>query len=334
MRARSFLILSAITLAVSAAAAVVVGRQENPRSAVATAGPVLPGLEDRLGDVGAVVLRGGGETLTIHRIEGGWGVKERNDYPVSPDKVRDLVRSMVELEKAEAKTTQPDRYARLGVEDVTAPAAKSKEVVLETSAGTPVAALIVGSPGGGVGAEGATYVRIKDDAQAWLAKGSITVSVEPQDWVERRLIEIPMADIREGRIKHPDGPAVVVVREEGGAAAFRLAELPRGAKPKSPGEAETVVQPLSDIPLEEIVPAEGQSFPADKALRVTVLRIDGSTVGFDVVEREGSRWLRFVDGAAPASVPAAGRGMVFQVPTWKISPLERKLAELIESPGS
>ena len=110
MRARSFLILSAITLVVSAAAAVVVVRQENPRSAVATAGPVLPGLVDRLGDVSAVVLRGGGETLTIHRIEGGWGVKERNDYPVSPDKVRDLVRSMVELEKAEAKTTQPDRY--------------------------------------------------------------------------------------------------------------------------------------------------------------------------------------------------------------------------------
>ena len=93
------------------------------------------------------------------------------------------------------------------------------------------------------------------------------------------------------------------------------------------------MQPLSDIPLEEIVPADGQSFPADKTLRVTVLRIDGSTVGFDVVEREGSRWLRFVDGAAPASLPAAGRGMVFQVPTWKIAPLEKKLAELIESPS-
>jgi hypothetical protein len=62
-----------------------------------------------------------------------------------------------------------------------------------------------------------------------------------------------------------------------------------------------------------------------------VTRTDGGIVAFDVVDQEGERWLRFADGAAPASLPAPGRGLAFRVPSWKIAPLERKLSDLIES---
>ncbi|QLH40283.1 MAG: hypothetical protein HWD60_16950 [Defluviicoccus sp.] len=161
MRVRSFLILSAVTIGVTAAAAVAVLQQETPQTVVETGGPFFPDLVGKLKDVNAVVVRDAQHTLTIHRLDdGSWGIAELSDYPVQPEKVREVVNGLVQLEKAEAKTANPELYSRLSVEDVSAADAKSKEVILQTAAGQPVSQLIVGNPGTGIGAEGAIYVRL------------------------------------------------------------------------------------------------------------------------------------------------------------------------------
>jgi hypothetical protein len=330
MRAPSFLILTAVTLLVTVAAGVAVVRQENPRTAIETGGPVLPGLVDRLADVTAIVIRDSGNSLTVSRVEGGWGLAERNDYPVPPDRVRELVRSIVQLERSEAKTVRPERYARLGVEDVDAPNSKSKEIVLQTTTGTPAAKLIVGTAASGFGADGGTYVRIPGDPQAWLARGALTPSLEPRDWVERRLIEIPVADIRQVKIVQPGGETLTAVRDSPDAASFRLAELPAGGKLARPDAIDALVQPFGELAIEDLELRDKRPFPKDKIMRITVTRMDGSAVAFEVVEDDGRHWLRFTEGASPTNVPVAGRAMAFRVPSWKITPLERKLSELVE----
>ena len=330
MRARSFLILGAITLATTVAAGFAVVRQERPRTGIETGGPVLPGLVERLGEVNAVVIRDAQGTATIRRVEGGWGLGERNDYPVDPNRVRELVRSLVQLEKAEPKTMRPERYARLAVEDVDAPGSKSKEVTLRNAAGAPIAQLVVGNAAAGVGAEGGTYVRVAGETQAWLARGTLSASVEPRDWVDRRLIAIPVADIRQVRVVQPGGATLTAIRESPDGSSFRLNELPAGGKLKRPDAVDSLVQALDDIPLEDLASRESQAFPAEKTMRVDVTRTDGGVVAFDVVDQDGVRWLRFADGAAPASLPAPARAMAFRVPSWKIAPLERKLSDLVE----
>lgn len=336
MRVRSFLTFCALTLAVVAATIVVVGRQEAPHSTLGSVGPVFPGLVDRLGEVAAVVVQSKGGTLTLRRIDGGWGLAERGNYPVEPDAVPQLARSLVQLDKVEAKTVDPDRWARLGVENVDAPDAKSTEVTLQTAGGAPVASLIVGNPAADGGTEGATYVRLPGDPQSWLARGTINVHTEAKDWVVRRLMDIPAADIREIRIVHPDKSTVTVVRTGEGAApgsgTFRLAEVPPAKlKLKRPDGIDSMTGALADVMLDDLADAADVSFPADKTLRVKVTRTDGVVVAFDLVEQHNQRWLRFVESAAPASLPAAGRTLAFRVPTWKFSPLERKLSEIIET---
>lgn len=330
MRLRSFLILSAVTIGVTAAAAVAVLQQETPQTVVETGGPFFPDLVGKLKDVNAVVVRDAQHTLTIHRLEdGSWGIAELNDYPVKPEKVREVVNGLVQLEKAEAKTTNPELYSRLSVEDVSAPDAKSKEVILQTAAGQPVAQLIVGNPGTGIGAEGAIYVRLPGDPQAWLAGGSLNPTTAARTWVNTHLIQIPNADIREIKIVQPDGNTLTVVREDGDAGGFRLLEMPKGSTLKRPDAIETLASDLNEIPLEDIAPLASVTFPPDKVLRVSVTRTDGKEVKFEVVERDDERWLRFAGDAAPADLPAVGKDMAFQVPVWKIAPFEQKLSDFI-----
>jgi hypothetical protein len=332
MRARSFLILSAVTIGVTAAAVGAVLRQDLPQTVVETGGPVFPGLVGRLGEVNSVVVRDAQHTLTVRRLEGGgWGIAERGDFPVEPEKVRQLVSGLVQLEKAEAKTNRPDLYPRLGVEDLSAPDAKSKEVTLQTASGDPVARIIVGIAGTGVGAEGATYVRIPGEAQTWLARGTLSPSPEAREWVEQRLMQLPTAEIREVRIVQQDGATLTVVREEGDAGGFRLVELPKGATLNRPDAIDALVGTLNDVPLEDLAPVESVEFPAKGTLRVAVTRTDGSKVRFEIVEREGEHWLRFVDGAVPPAVPDAAKVMAFKIPTWKVTPFDRKLSDFVDT---
>jgi Domain of unknown function (DUF4340) len=330
MRARSFLILSAITVVVTAAAVVAVVSEDHPRSSIESGGPVFPGLSDRLGEVVAVVVRDAERTATIHRVDNGWGLVESNNYPVPADKVRDLVRSLVELAKSEAKTDRPERYSRLAVNDVSAPDAQSKEVILQDAAGAPIADLIVGNPAAGLGDDGATYVRVAGESQAWLARGALHPSTEPRDWVESKLMELPAAAIHRIKIAHPDKSTVTVTRDSAGGGGFQLAELPADGKLKRPDAVEAVVQALSDIPIEDLAPIDEEMFPKDKTIVVTIEQEDGKKIAFKIAEGQGDRWLRFVDGMAPESLPQAGEGMMFRVPAWKLSPLERKLPELVE----
>jgi hypothetical protein len=334
MRVRSFLTLGVITLLVTGAAVVSVVDRDRPQSTIEAAGPVLPGLADRLADVSAVVIQDAGKTLTIQRTEGGWGLAEYQNYPVPADKVREIARALVQLEKVEAKTSSPEKWSQLSVEDVEAPGATSKLISLRTAAGDTLARLIVGKPGTGVGAEGSTYVRVPGDPQAWLARGSLTVGSGVVDWVDRRLFEVPMADIQQVRVVHPDKSTITVVREQDGSS-FRLAELPPGgkAKLKRPDALDDIVQAVTEMPLEDLAPRASHEFPAKEKIRVTITRIGGGDLVFEVAVIQGEQWLRFVEGSAPAGLPAAAQGMDFRVPGWKLAPLQQKAAELVENPS-
>ena len=60
-----------------------------------------------------------GQTLTVieKRPDGGWGVVSLHDYPVQETKLRGLLTGLTELRLAEARTSDPAEFARLGVDD-------------------------------------------------------------------------------------------------------------------------------------------------------------------------------------------------------------------------
>ena len=332
MRVRSFLFLGVVTLLVSGAAVVSVVNRDQPRSTIEAVGPVLPGLADRLGDVSAVVIQDANGSLTIHRTEGGWGLAEYDNYPVSADKVREITRALVQLEKVEAKTSSAEKWSQLSVEDAGTSGSTSKLISLRNAAGETLAQLIVGKAGTGVGAEGSTYVRVPGEPQAWLARGSLPTGSAVGDWVDRNLVEIPIADIKQVRVVHPDKSTVTVVREKDGMS-FRLAELPAKAKLKRPDSLDDIVQAVTDVPMEDLTPQARHEFPAKDAILVTITRTDGPDIVFEVAEIQGERWLRFADGHVPAALPAAAQGMDFRVAAWKLAPLEQKVGELVETPS-
>ncbi len=154
---------------------------------------MFPDLTAKLKDARRIEITNKGNLTVIELKNGVWGVDDRGGYPVQETKLRGLLTGLTELRLAEARTSDPAEYARLGLED---PAKDTKGTasllrVLDGD-GKPIVALIVGHrrtrTQGDVPEE--VYVRRPDEAQSWLAEGSIQADADPQVWLDRNVINI------------------------------------------------------------------------------------------------------------------------------------------------
>ena len=80
---------------------------------------VFPDLADKINDIAIIrVKNASGETI-VKKSDKGWGLESRGGYPVEFEKVKEALMSLADLSALETKTSKPDMYTRLGVEDIT-----------------------------------------------------------------------------------------------------------------------------------------------------------------------------------------------------------------------
>src|SRR5262245_58085615 len=193
MKPTTFLVLLVATAAsVVAAGYAVVSESRIQAPKVAGGAPVFASLLAHANDVSTATIASASGKFTLARKGDAWVMADKDDYPAATDKLRQLVAGLADLRLLEAKTDQPDRHARLEVEDVTAKDAKSKQVTLADAAGKPIAALIVGKPNTTFDLNGlhGVYVRRPGDPQSWLAEGAVQVPAAAVDLVDRNVVDV------------------------------------------------------------------------------------------------------------------------------------------------
>lgn len=343
MTVRGFLVLCAITLVAVVAAAAAVIQRDRPETAVVAAGKVLPDLADRLADAAAITVATSETNLTIARSGQGWVLEDRGGYPVPADRVRALAVELANLEKVEGKTTRADRYAALGVRDVEAEGARSTRVRILDAGGTVLAQLLVGdraSGGDGV------FVRIPGEERAWLARGSLDVGTRPRDWVDREIVDVPAPDIVRLRIDHADGETVRLAKEDPAAASLALVDVPAGRTVAEEASLQRMASAFSGLELDDVRAAETLVGDHAAARTVTATTASGLVLAATVYAIDDNAWLTLraeaVDAAAadPADaeaetaaetarkINARTAGWIYQVPSWKVAPWEKRVAAL------
>lgn len=335
MARKGFLALVAATILVIAAA-VALTFSGRPPAAVAEAGqPVLPGLAQRIGDVASVAVKRGTAGYTLQRGQAGWTVPEKSNYPADPGKVRQALLGLADLKYVEAKTRKPDSYPRLEVEDSGKEGSKSALVEVKDSGGAKLAEIIVGKRKPdrlGAGTDG-IYVRRPGDAQSWLAQGSLDLSGEAKDWLDRKVVGIPAARIKSVTIVQGDG-AKLVLRREKAEDKFAVADAEADSKWKE----SSLGDPASGLDALELNDVRARSeLPVPEGTPTTELvAFDGLTLKTAVFEKDGTWWLRLDAAGTGDAEKEAGEinarvaNWVYAVPTWKANYLKMKREDLVE----
>ncbi len=301
-----------ITLAVAAllvlVAALWYGGKRQADSGETVRAALLPELTEQVNEVTGLRLSGaGGEVLwEVARQDDAWVMRSRGGYPVDFAPVRELLLKLSRAQKLEPKTSNPALYGRLGVEDIDDEQAEG--LLLELQGIEPPVAMIVGRANASADAN---FVRPAGEAQSWLVDVALPIQREPVQWLQRELAAIPVGRVMRVEILHAGGDRVELVRNAEPGSDFKVGNLPRGREQGFPYMADAGGALLSDLRLDDVVPAAELPLPTDEA-QITRARYeldDGLVYHIDSwrVEEQTFAQLRveFDEARAAESIAAA-----------------------------
>ncbi len=355
MSRNGFLGLCAATVIALALAVLAVARQPTIRSADLTGEPVLPGLADRLNGLKSVVVKGSEGTMTFDWDGKSFVARDRGGFPADTEKLSGLVIQMTRLVKLETKTSVAEKLDRLDLNDPAAKDSRAKEVQLLDRDGKTLADLIVGKRKFTLGGkETGTYVRLPGSNQAWLALGEVNPGAKARDWLKRDIADVKDKSIKRVTVVHPDGEKVVVGKLSAKDAGFKIENIPSGKQPASDFAADEYGRVLAVLLLDDVAKADTIPFPKDKTTTAEVDTFEGLHVTLQTTEKDGSTWLKIkaeppvggaskpADGApdavdwgkVAADINARANGWAFQVPTYEVAPLKKRMSELVKKPDA
>lgn len=320
MRARS---LGVLALAVAAAAGLawwLLAAQATVSPAIS--GKALPGFDAQVESVDRIdVLGAGAQTLvSIVKRDGQWQMPSRQDWPANQREVTQALFRLGQATRVEAKTANPALHARLGVEDVASAQAKGSQ--LRLSGGAVQVQITVGN---NHPALGGSYVRIGDEPQVWLLDTDIAPARNPVDWLDRRLLDMPMARIQRIRIVPAAGRAFTLSRRDD---RFSLDGLPPTAM-ATPNIGNATAGFTDQLSLDEVAPDAGATaqqtvvFESVDGLDITVAawtQGEGtwSRLSVELDPARAEAWLAQRQAASAEVTPEAGMAELrAQVAEWQ-----------------
>lgn len=334
-----FALAGAATVAVVLAAAALLSQ---PRVETSDRGGEVffPNLLERAQDgLKTVVVRAAGGTISLDREGNAFLYRERANYPADPQKVVDLVVSVARLAKLESKTSVPERYARLDLQEPTEKGSNAKQVILIDAEGKELANVIVGKRKYTLGGkEGGTYVRVPGDPQAWLAVGEVNPGAAARDWIAKDIVNVPDAAVARVTVTQPNGERVISAKGEDGAWA--ITNLPKSAALESNFAAEEYGRILANLQADDVAQAADVPFAKERTHTAVIETVEGSRITVEMTEAKDESWIRIDARPGPgldanssatqamAAINARAEGRVFLVPAYKVAILKRTLADL------
>lgn len=330
-----------VTAAVSLAlAAFVHSRADSWSTGVATGSKLIPSFQRDMPRLSTITLKQGTQSITLERKGEAWSLKDRGGYPVQGERVRALLLRLADAELVDRKTRNPERFAMLELEDLSAKDAKSRFLSLGDDKGKPVAEFLIGKRSVeqfGAG-KGGTYIRRPAEKETWLVNSEIEVNPAVNVWVDTMIFEAQIAQVK--RVEVDLGTEKVVVNREAGKPAnkdaYSLVGMPEDKKLKSDYTLEDLVNAFARIELEDVRRPVSPPVSSNATMSAAYEMENGGKIVLKVRSEGDARWAAAEatgEGEAKAvvdAINARATGWEFRLPNWKYEQIFKKQADLIE----
>jgi hypothetical protein len=211
---------------------------------------VYPQLEAALNDINHLSIQHYGESeVNIRRAGDHWAVVEKGGYKADVGLLGDALHGLAKLELIEAKTRNPENYAKLGVADLSSDASEATRIRLWNTDVQLLADILIGKTAN----NGGMYVRKSTDEQSWLTASKASFPSKTVDWLDKGLLNIKVKRIQRIEMKAENGSAYLITRSNPAQADFELEPLPQGKRLKQT-QVQRVAASLSNLSLSDVLP--------------------------------------------------------------------------------
>jgi hypothetical protein len=214
---------------------------------------LLPQLKSQLNDISKiVVLTGGNKTAaTLERRQDQWVVAERSGYPADLGRIRTNLIALAEARIVEEKTSSPEFYSKLGVDDIDKETATG--VKLDIAVGDQTIGVIIGQTG--VAGGDRAYARLAGEAKSWMISGKFNLAREAADWLDRNILNVASSRVQAVTITHPEGSPVRIEKPSREAVNFDVKDVPKGRELSFETVGNAIGGALTDLTLDNVAPA-------------------------------------------------------------------------------
>jgi hypothetical protein len=290
-----------------------------------------------------VVLQQGEKTITLKKNESGkgWGIVERNGYPVSAKSVREIVFKLAQAELIEPKTRDPSRYGQLNLGDPTVKGTEAKLVKLADADGQPIAEVVVGKnkyAAFGAGRSG-TYLRRPGKPQTWLANLDLKAPMDISDWVEPVFFKVPKEQIKSVVVSEAGQTVYKLAPAADGKGIFEVVDFGGGRKVKKSLRVDDLINGIWTLEMLDVRVRDEAKAAADMTAVITAQ--DGTQYKISMM-RDGKEnrepWLTVdvtipdgvKDRAEAEKIAAATKGWSFRIADWRARQTFKSAGDVFE----
>lgn len=274
MNRKSFGVLLALA-AVFVVLAIVGQRPSTTRSIAgdSAGGLLLPNLSSDLESIDEILVDGAGRQrqVTLERAAERFTVAELDGYAADRGTVNGLLIALAEARIAEEMTADPAFHSRLGVEAIDEPEAAGVEVTLVAGDGDRYSVVLGHSYGGGQ-----RYARVAGEDLSVVIDRDPEVPMDPSDWVDTGLVDIPAERVQRVEITHADGERLTLLKPGRDAGDFTVEGIPDGRELQYAGVANATGNLLDGLRLDEVRRQADE--PAEPATTTEFSTFDGLVV--------------------------------------------------------
>jgi len=234
------------------------------------------GLADRINETHKVSLQQGEFAATLTLEDGVWRIAERGGYPAVTEKIHAFLKGVALSKRREPKTSNESRFDRLGL------GADAVVVDLQDDTGGSLRTFKMGKRSSNASGRSLTYIMQATDTRSWLVTGLSEAPADPAWWLDKRVLDIDAARIRDitigdAWITRKPGDSDYTLQslrpDETVGPTWKLAEPARVIKSLSLTDVKQLNNPLVD--------------PTGK---VELATYDGLTISLTLYTMDGGTW--------------------------------------------
>lgn len=301
----------------------------NNQTDIATGGLLFPDLKARINDISQVSITKAGQSVTLKNDAGQWVLAELQNYPVDTGKLRQLLLALADARKLEEKTSNPDMYERLGVEDT---AADNQGTEIRISGPDSASTLILGN----LAQRKYRYARIAGETKSWLIDQNPTLPVALSGWLLPEILNIDSSMIQSVTIVHGDGETIRIEKDHRAARDYTVPDIPDGRELRYPSIVDSIAGVLGGLNLADVAEASVAE-DDDNSARTIFTTFDGLEITVDSWIRDTNTWIRAHADHDDAESDEASKinerigGWEYQIQRYKADQLRRRWDDILKA---
>jgi len=285
------IVLSALALA-AVVGAWQVGQHKAPTTEISSA-EFLPGLLDQINKTTTLQIKTKDGEIVIARKGDGWIAQSLDNYPAKSDAVKQALVELASLKIVEAKTTKADKYAQIGVDDVSGPTAKGHLVTAIDAENKRIVSVIIGNEHATKSAGASRhYVRKAGDAGAYLVDGELSISDKANDWLDTSVVDLPVERVHQVTVVPQADTPITVSKASPEVQLYDLTNVPDGFEVKARATVSSIGGILLDARFDKVIAASKLAGLTPTAV-ATVETFDGLTATIERYSFNSAAYLTF-----------------------------------------